>query len=105
MILWKDKVSMIDHHISQNDHITEEELFNKIRDIKGAIMTNANEIKKSLIQNYKTYIHGTGRIVLWLMYLLHRHEGCINFPHPGTSRTWLYQCWEAEKKIWIQWLG
>lgn len=55
---------MIDHHISQNDHIAEEDQFNKIRDIKGAIMTNANEIQESLIQNYKAYIHGTGRIVL-----------------------------------------
>lgn len=46
---------MIDHHISQNDHIAEEDQFNKIRDIKGAIMTNANEIQESLIQNYKTW--------------------------------------------------
>lgn len=44
-------------------------------------MTNANEIQKSLIQSYKTYIHGAGRIVLWLMCLLHRHEGGISHTH------------------------
>lgn len=36
---------MIDNHISQNNRMREEEQFNKIRDLKEAIIIGVNKIK------------------------------------------------------------